>query len=160
MAWIQYAQMMRTTGVVTEHVPCLSVALRLWISPQTVAVTYLPAALGCTWALGYFWSRRHTWDWMTDGSLLMLVSLLTAPYAWVYDDCLAIPALLHGAYLTRSRILLGVFALASVVIVIELVSGIKLPTNFYLWTAPAWFAWYLFSCATARGPQAGEPLPQ
>jgi len=38
---------------------------------------------------------------MTDGSLLMLVSLLTAPYSWIYDDGLAIPALLRGAYLTR-----------------------------------------------------------
>jgi hypothetical protein len=160
LAWLQYAQMMRTTGVVAEHVPCLSVALRLWLSPHTVALTYLPAALGCAWALGYFWTRRHTWDWMKDGSLLMLVSLLTAPYAWVYDDCLAITALLHGAYITRSRILLGVLALASVLIVIELVSGIKLPTNFYLWTAPAWLAWYLLACASARGTRAGQPLPQ
>ena len=159
-AWIQYAQMMRTTGFVTEHVPCLSVALRLWLSPQTVALTYLPAALGCAWALGYFWRRRHAWDWMKDGSLLMLVSLLSAPYSWVYDDCLAMPALLHGAYITRSRILLGAFALASIVIMVELVGGIKLPSVYYLWTAPAWLAWYLLACATARGPKAGQPLPQ
>ena len=145
-AWIQYAQMMRTTGFVTEHVPCLSVALRLWLSPQTVALTYLPAALGCAWALVYFWSRRLAWDWMKDGSLLMLVSLLTAPYSWVYDDSLAIPALLHGAYLTRSRILLGVLALASILIVIELVCGVKISSAFYLWTAPAWLAWYLLAC--------------
>ena len=160
MAWIQYAQMMRMTGFLSEHVPCLSVALRLWLSPQSMALTYLPATLGCAWALGYFWTRRHTWDWMKDGSLLMLLSLLTAPYAWVYDDSLAIPALLQGAYLTRSRILLGVLALASVVILIELVCGIKLPTNFYLWTAPAWLAWYLLACATSGGRQAGETLPR
>jgi hypothetical protein len=159
-AWIQYAQMMQTTGFVTEHVPCLSVALRVWLSPQTMVLTYVPAVLGCAWALGYFWSRRKAWDWMKDGSLLMLVSLLTAPYSWVYDDCLAIPALLHGAYLTRSRILLGVLALASVLIMTELVCGIKLPTAFYLWTTPAWLAWYLLACASARRPQAGEPLPQ
>ena len=125
-----------------------------------MVLTYVPAVLGCAWALGYFWSRRKAWDWMKDGSLLMLVSLLTAPYSWVYDDCLAIPALLHGAYLTRSRILLGVLALASVLIMTELVCGIKLPTAFYLWTTPAWLAWYLLACASARRPQAGEPLPQ
>jgi hypothetical protein len=145
-AWIQYAQMMRTTGFVTEHVPCLSVALRLWLSPQTVAITYLPAALGCICALGYFWTRRQAWDWMKDGSLLMLVSLLTAPYSWVYDDSLAIPALLQGAYLTRSRILLGALALASIGIVSELVCGVKISSAFYLWTAPAWLAWYLLAC--------------
>jgi hypothetical protein len=152
--------MMRTTGFVTEHVPCLSVALRLWLSPRTVAIAYLPAALGCAWALGYFWTRRQAWDWMKDGSLLMLVSLLTAPYSWVYDDCLAIPALLQGAYLTRSRILLGVLALASIGIVSELVCGVKISSAFYLWTAPAWLAWYLLACTTVRGPHAGQPLPQ
>jgi hypothetical protein len=159
-AWIQYAQMMRATGFVAEHVPCLSVALRLWLSPRTVALAYLPAALGCAWALGFFWTRRLAWDWMKDGSLLMLVSLLTAPYSWVYDDCLAIPSLLQGAYLTRSRILLGVLALASVLIVSELVAGVKISSAYYLWTTPAWLAWYLFACATARGPQAGLPLPR
>jgi hypothetical protein len=159
-AWIQYAQMMRATGFVAEHVPCLSVALRLWLSPRMVALAYLPAALGCAWALSFFWTRRLAWDWMKDGSLLMLVSLLTAPYSWIYDDSLAIPSLLQGAYLTRSRILLGVLALASVLIVSELVAGVKISSAFYLWTAPAWLAWYLFACATARGPQAGQPPPR
>jgi hypothetical protein len=82
---------------------------------------------------------------MKDGSVVMLVSLLTAPYSWVYDDCVAIPSLLEGAYRTRSRILLIVLALASVVIYTELVSGIRIPTNLYLWTAPAWLAWYLLA---------------
>jgi hypothetical protein len=80
---------------------------------------------------------------MTDGSLLMLVSLLTAPYSWIYDDGLAIPALLRGAYLTRSRILLVILAFASILIEAELLCGIKLTSSFYLWTTPAWLAWYL-----------------
>jgi hypothetical protein len=153
MAWIQYTQMMRTTGAVTEHVPCLSVALRVWLSPQTMGLTYLPAALGCAWALGYFWRRRHAWDWLKDGSLLMLVSLVAAPYSWVYDDGLAIPALLQGAYLTRSRTLLALLAFASVLVEVELLSGIKITSAFYLWTAPTWLAWYL--CAIGiKGTQA------
>jgi hypothetical protein len=154
-AWSDYAQMMRTTGIERDHIPCLSVALRFWLSPQTVWFAWLPAALGCAWALGYFWSRRHAWDWMKDGSLLMLVSLLLAPYYWVYDDALAIPALLHGAYLTRFRPLLTVLAFASLLIEVELLRGIRLSTAFYLWTAPAWLAWYL--CASRfKRPQAKD----
>src|ERR1035438_7932442 len=112
-AWSDYAQMIRTTGIEKDHIPCLSVALRFWLSPQTVWFAWLPAALGCAWALGYFWSRRHAWDWMKDGSLLMLVSLVVAPYSWVYDDTLALPALLQGAFHTRFRPLLVVLAFAS-----------------------------------------------
>lgn len=143
--WGDYAHMMRTTGAVTEQVPCLSVALRVWLSPQTMVLTYLPAVLGCVWALGYFWRRRHAWDWMKDGSMLMLVSLLTAPYSWIYDDCIAIPALLEGAYLTRSRKLLAILALASVLLEGEFFTSVKLFSFFYLWSAPAWLAWYLYA---------------
>jgi hypothetical protein len=145
-AWSQYAQMMHTYGIETEPIPCLSILLRLWLSPQAMWLQFLPAALGCAWALGYFFVRRHTWDWMKDGSLLMLISILVAPYCWIIDESLAIPSLLQGAYLTRLRPLLAVLALASVVIEIELMSGCKLFSNFYVWTAPGWIAWYL--CAT------------
>jgi len=152
-AWIQYTQMMRAPGIEKELVPCLSVRLRLWLSPQTMWLQYIPAALGCAWALGYFWPRRHAWDWMKNGSLLMVVSLVTAPYSWVYDDGLAVPALLQGAYLTRSKTLLVVLAFASVLIEVELIGGINISSTLYLWTTPAWLAWYL--CATEiKGTQA------
>jgi hypothetical protein len=149
-AWSDYALMMRTAGIERDHIPCLSVALRFWLSPQTVWFAWLPVALGSTWALGYFWSRRHAWDWMKDGSLLMLVSLVVAPYAWVYDDTLALPALLRGAFLTRFRPLLVVLAFASLLIEGELLRGIRMSTAAYLWTTPAWLAWYLCSIGFKR----------
>jgi hypothetical protein len=149
-AWSDYAQMMRTAGIEKDHIPCLSMALRFWLSPQSVWLAWLPAALGSAWALGYFWSRRHTWDWMKDGSLLMLVSLILAPYYWVYDDTLALPSLLRGAFLTRLRSLLVVLAVASFLIEVELLRGIKMSTSFYLWTAPAWLVWYLCAIGFKR----------
>jgi hypothetical protein len=149
-AWAEYARMMRNAGIESEHILCLSVALRLWLSPQRLWLNYLPTAVGCTWALGYFWPRRHTWDWMRNGSPLMLTSLVTAPYAWISDGSLAIPALLQGAYLTRSRMLLVVLASASVLIEIELFCGFKLDSPLYLWTAPAWLGWYLLATRIKR----------
>jgi hypothetical protein len=145
-AWINYARMMRTYGIEKEPIPCLSILLRLWLNPQATWLQYLPAALACVWALGYFWFRRRDWDWARDGSLLMLVSLVVAPYCWLTDQALAIPALLRGVYLTRSKVLLVVLAYASVLIQIELICGITLFSALYAWTAPAWLVWYL--CAT------------
>jgi hypothetical protein len=149
-AWTDYSQMMRAPGMHTEFVPCLSVVSRLWISPQAIWLQYLPAALGCVWALGYFWTRRHTWDWMKDGSLVMLVSILSAPYCWLYDQPLAVPALLQGAYLTRSKILLVVLACASLLIEIELIGGVDILSPLYLWTAPVWLIWYLMAAGFKR----------
>ncbi len=156
-AWSDYARMMRTAETEWVRIPCVSVVVRNWIRPEMTWLTYLPAALGCAWALGYFWSRRHRWDWMKDGSLVLLVSLLTAPYSWIYDDCVAIPGLLQGAYLTRMRPLIIVLSLSFVLIEIELISGVKIISAYYLWTAPAWLAWYLCAVRIKRTGIRGEP---
>lgn len=156
-AWVDYAKMMRTYGIENEFIPCWSVVLRLWIRPQAMGLQYLLPVLGCGWALAFFWKRRHAWDWAKDGSVLVLVSILAAPYCWLFDQSIAIPALLEGAYLTRSRILLALLAAASLAMEIGMVCGIRLPSPFYLWTAPAWLAWYLFAQATAGQSHGVQP---
>ena len=149
MAWTQYTQMMRTTGIEKEFIPCLSIVLRLWINPQALWLQYLPPVLGCVWALAYYWPRRVAWDWMKQGGLLMVVSIFLAPYCWLFDQALAVPALVQGALVTRSRSLLVFLALASVVVEIELIGGVSILSVFYLWTAPAWLAWYLLASGSA-----------
>ena len=159
--WLDYTRLMRSPAVENEFIPCLSSAIRQWIDQlfdvQATWLQYLPAALSCIWAVVYFWRHRTTWDWKTNGSLLMLVSLVAAPYCWFYDQCLAIPALLEGAYATRSRNLLAVLALAIFVMDIE-ICAVHVISPLYLWTAPAWLAWYL--CAR-RMPthRAAGPAP-
>jgi hypothetical protein len=155
-AWTDYAHMMHAAGLDQEYIPCIIVVLRLWLSPHAMWLQYLPPALGCGWALAYFWPRRYAWDWTRNGSLLLLVSLVAAPYSWIYDGGLAIPALLQGAYLTRSRALLVILAIASLTVEIQLVIGIKITSPKYLWTVPAWLAWYLLAVAFARKPEAIE----
>lgn len=146
MEWSQYLRVLRSPGSQWELVPCLSILLRVWISKGTAGLQYLPTALGCIWALAYYWPRRANWDWMKDGSLLMLVSILVTPYSWLYDQALAIPALLQGAYATRSRAMLAALAFLSALIEIALLAIVWKPSTLYLWTlwsAPAWLIWYL-----------------
>ena len=116
MAWAQYSEMVRAHQMQRDYMPCLSFYLRHWLSPQTLWVQYLPIALACVWALTYYWLRRDQWDWMKYGSPLMLVSILAAPYVWLYDHVVVIPALLRGVYLTRSRNMLIVLAFLSALV--------------------------------------------
>lgn len=149
LVWTQYWEMMSAVRIDRAPIPCLSIMLRRDISPSSTWLQYLPAVLGCIWAIDYFRRHRDDWDWLEHGSLLMLVSVLVAPYTWFMDQAILIPALLHAAYLTRSRSLIAVLALASAVIEVGLFRGIPLLTAaFYLWTAPAWLVWYL--CTTRR----------
>jgi hypothetical protein len=149
LVWVHYRQMMSTMSTVRmqqELIPCVSIMLRWIISPKTMWFQYLPSALGCIWALAYFRKHYDHWDWVEHGSLLMLVSVLLAPYTWLLDQALLIPALLHAVYLTRSRGLIAILALASAAIEIGTLRSLA-PTHsaFYLWTAPAWLAWYLYA---------------
>lgn len=156
-AWSAYIRMMRSPAVENDYIPCLADTVRHWFNPQATWPQYLPAALCCLWALFYYWRRRAAWDWLSNGSPLMLVSLLAAPYCWLYDQCLAIPALLDGAYATASRKLLVVLAALMLLADIE-ICGVRVSSPLFLWTAPAWLAWYLFALAFT-GNRAMQPLP-
>ena len=149
--WGQYLQILRDPGSRYELAPCLSVLLRVSINQNAAWLQYLPAVVAGVWALAYFWPRRAFWDWNKEGDLLMLVSLVVPPHSYLYDQILAIPALLEGAYRTRSRKLLAILALLSVMIELALFGTLWKHSFLYkwtLWSAPAWVAWYLL--ATSR----------
>jgi len=38
--------------------------------------------------------------------------------------------------------------------------GVRITSALYLWTAPAWFAWYLFARASASDVRAAQPAAQ
>jgi hypothetical protein len=152
----QYAHYMRTSVVIHEFTPCIGDVLRDWINPASGWIAFTPSLLGCIWGLVYFWPRRHTWDWFENGSLVMLVSLFVAPYGWVFDQSLAIPAVLFAASRNPSRILLSILALIYILIEIEIVSPVDLRSPAYLWTAPAWLVWFLFARASANKEAAGR----
>jgi hypothetical protein len=57
-------------------------------------------------------------------------------------------------------VLLALLAVASIAIEVTLVMGYKLPSPIYLWTAPAWLAWYLFARAASGEPVAEQPATE
>ena len=150
-AWQQYSQMMRTEEIVNQFVPTLSVAFRLLVDPNLVWLQFLPEACGCIWAGWYFWSRRDRWDWTDQGLLLLLVSALCTPRAWFSDETMLLPAVLVGLFRAvkfgRSVLPLVLFAGAAL---FELHEQIKMTTPYYLWTVPAWLAWYLYASTPKR----------
>jgi hypothetical protein len=121
---------------------------------------YVPAAAGCVWAIYFYWRRRDSWDWMEDGAVLMLVSILVAPYEWPTDQALLIPALLVGVYRATSWTQLGTLALASAMVEFATLAGIGMHSLLYLWTSPCWLAWYLYVSAKAKATKPSERIVQ
>jgi hypothetical protein len=158
-AWAQYSQMMRVARIDRLPIPCLCNLLRRTIDPSALWLQYVPAVLGCIWALDYFRRHRREWDWTRHSSPLVLVSVLVAPYTWFTDQAIVLPAMMHAVFVSRSRGLIAALALATAVIEIGPLFGMPvLQSPFYFWTAPAWIALYLLA---TRGNRAvtGEALP-
>lgn len=159
-AWSQYAYYIRTSVVTREFTPCLGDVLRDSIHPPAEWLAFVPAALGCIWALIYFWPRRHTWDWLENGSPLMLVSLFVAPFGWIFDQTLAIPAILYALSRNASQTLLGVLAFLYILIEVQIASPIDLHSAAYLWPAPVWLIWYVLARTSAvREPFSPAAAP-
>ena len=148
-AWSDYARMMRSPAVQEELVPCLSDAIRFAIKPQAIWIQYAPAVLCCIWALIYYWRRRAAWNWAENSNPLIFASLLTAPYCWFYDQTIVVPAVMHGAYVTRYRWMLTLLALLIATVDVEMCK-IKVLSPIYLWNIPAWFIWFLVAHSSAR----------
>ncbi len=144
--WSQYSEMMSTTGVLHAFVPTLSVTLRFLINRNAVWLQFVPEAIGCGWAIWYFWTRRARWSWMDQGLLVLLVSALCTPYAWFSDEAMLLPAVLAGVYRAEDsrRSLMPIAVIAGVALVEVCVVG-QMASAFYLWTVPAWLGWYLYA---------------
>jgi hypothetical protein len=145
-AWSQYAQMVRAARLQDEFIPTLSLAFRLVVHRSTLWLQFGPVLVACVWAALYFWKHRLHWNWVRDGSLLLLVSVLTAPYAWFTDEAIVLPAILVGLYRASNagRSMLPFGCIAGIAL-IEVLAGTVINSGFYIWTAPAWFAWYVYS---------------
>lgn len=156
-AWSQYSWYMRTSVITREFTPCLGDLLRDRINPSAEWIAFIPATLGCIWALTYFWPRRRSWDWLEHGSPLLLVSLFVAPFGWVFDQSLALPAVLFAVARNPSQTALSILALIYILIEVQIISPFGLHSALYIWIAPAFLVWYLFARASARTAEVPQP---
>ncbi|HEX3661139.1 MAG TPA: glycosyltransferase family 87 protein [Acidobacteriaceae bacterium] len=157
--WAQYAHWAAISGISHEPIPCLGVALRNLVNPAAEWLVFIPCALGSLWALVYFWPRRHAWNWREHGHLVVLVSLAAAPYCWVLDQSVALPALLFAAVSTRSRAALAVLGVIYLLLELQpMLFSPGLNSAWYLWPAPVWIAWYLWARRSSSISHSA-PLP-
>jgi hypothetical protein len=153
--WSQYAQMMRTTGVLQAWVPTLSATLRCLTDSHATWIQFAPEAAACLWALGYFWTRRQCWSWMDHGMLVLLVGAMCTPYAFFTDEAMLLPAILVAIYQARAtgRSLLPIAVLMGLAL-FEVAENFQLSSAYFLWTTPAWLGWYLYA---TRKTNTAEP---
>jgi Glycosyltransferase family 87 len=161
--WSQYSLMMSHTGVKNVALFTLSKYFRLLVDRDAFWLQFLPQAAACVWTLWYFLTRRARWNWMDQGLVVLLVSVMCAPYAWFTDEAVLLPAVLVGVYRAdesgRSLLPFGFLAGAAIV---ELLASVPIASLYFLWTTPAWLVWYLYATrkigASPRGIRSNASI--
>jgi hypothetical protein len=157
--WIEYSDLMRSTRLMLIPLPTLSSQVRFLVAPDAAWLQYLPTGAACAWAVWYFQTRRHHWNWSDHGQLVLLVSVMCAPYAWLTDEAVLLPAVLTGLYraiiLRRSLLPIVIFGTIALV---EVLGNVPITSWYYTWTAPAWLAWYLFATYQGTAYRQGDEI--
>ena len=153
--WSHYLQMLTSTSVTLHgYVPTLSVTVRFLIDPHAVWLQYIPEVAACLWATWYFWTHRSRWDWMEQGSWVLLISAVCSPYAWFSDEAILLPAVLFGVYrASRYGRSLWPIAILAFAALIEVCAFGHIASRHYLWTVPAWVGWFAYA-TWSRGEPA------
>jgi hypothetical protein len=150
-AWAQYHHMTATYPLLDWFVPTIGMGLRYVLDRPARWIGFLPEAAACAWAAWYGWTRRKRWDWMTQGQLVLMVSVVCAPYSWVSDQCLLLPAVFAALFqsTSRGRILL-LFLLIDAVALFQVMELSSMTSWWFVWMAPAWLLWYLYAIPSRK----------
>ena len=148
-----YRELLQQAAIGSEFIPALSGVLRLLFFHRLFWVQFIPLTIAVIWGT-WFYSRHHSqWQWRKYGPVLMIVSVLTTPYAWLTDEVVLLPAVLQvvlWAYAARARftlrtkVVLTFFACLDLLLLLILRSKIPFSTGIYFWSSLVWFGWYFY----------------
>lgn len=161
--WSQYLALARTGAVLRYPSPNFGTLLRGWLGDRAW-LQFAPPLVGAAWAVVFWAVKREGWSWPAQLPLLLLVSLVTTAYGWLFDQIVLLPAMMQVAIpLARGRrqlrlLSLGAYACADVLMMLFVFW--KKSGTAYTWTAPAWLLIYLAIrwgiCRERQGEDLGD----
>jgi hypothetical protein len=126
-------------------------ALFCLINQEDWLFRYLPTILGVIWVSLYFFRSRDDWIWLEKISILLFVSLITAPLTWMHDQLLFLVPIIEVAVLILARkfglkeeSILFVYVVVNI-IAISLVPENRFRQYVFIWMPVVLFLLYLYS---------------
>ena len=162
-----YREMLNQASIGYEFIPALSGVLRLLFFRREFWVQFIPMTFGLVWCTWFVVRNQRKWKWRRHGPALLVVSVLTTPYAWLTDEVVLLPAILQAAafvYQTRanmkvgSRLLLLTFALLDGLLLLILKSKVPFATGIYFWSSLVWLSWYLYGWKRFAAFEKHDPI--
>lgn len=121
--------------------------LRWILGWEEVWLQLLPMVPGILWGALYWRQHSRNWEWDRRIPLLLLVSVVTTCYGWVFDQAVLYPALFQAVgWLLRTGQQSDVFVSAACYTLFNVAGFILIAAGFnglaYFWMAPAWLVLY------------------
>jgi hypothetical protein len=159
--WTQYLVSVRAEHIENQYFPNIAATLRAVTSPNSVWLQLLPAILGVVIAL-WIWARtRGAWQWSRQGSMLFAGSALVAPYSFLVDQVLFLPAVLY-CYPRAAIFPRALFIVINFTAFFLMLKVPEMSSPVTLWVAPAMmlWCWYVYQHrGAAPAPNAAVAAP-
>ena len=129
--------------------PTFGSLLRLLLGFERTWLAFVPMVLGIIWLGLYGLRYRADWLWAERIPLLLLVSVVTAPYGWSFDKVVLIPVLLKAMIqvlaTNRLRIVSGAIISYMVLNIAAFALHGRISDFWQFWMAPVLLIWYLLA---------------
>jgi hypothetical protein len=162
-----YRGMLHQQAIQNEFIPALSGMIRGVFFRQYFFVQFVPLILGLIWTAHYYWTNRTRWNWRSHGLALLVVAVVTTPYAWMTDEVVLLPAILQGMlWLRRARLnvkaqlAILLFVCLDLLLLLIVKAQVAPATGIYFWSSLVWFSWYCFArivAGTVSQPSTSQP---
>lgn len=144
----QYLGMLQTYQVSEWANPTIGSYLRyFWLGTDKFWPQFLPVVIGGFWGI-YYWYKHHaSWNWKAELPLILLVSQLTSPYSWTYDQVILAPAILVAVIWMNTdwkRWLTLVLAVLYMGLnILDMLLHMRLDDFWFIWMVPAVFILFI-----------------
>ena len=143
----QYFSLLRDPMLLDQPYPVLGGVLRLLFGVEKRWLQFVPAAFGLAWFVQYWRTCHRDWGWREHLPLLLLVSLVTTPYGWFFDQVVLLPVVMQCTiWVVRRRGAVAAWAAVAFVatnLIALAFIAVGLTTFWYVWIAPVWLLFYL-----------------
>ena len=144
----QYFEMLQTYQISEWANPTIGAYLRFfWFGIDKFWLQFLPSIIGCAWIIYYWIRHQRSWNWKDELPILLIISQITSPYSWTYDQVILIPAILQATiwitYDWKRWLTIFVAIYYITISILDLLLHQKLSDFWFIWMAPAFLILYL-----------------
>jgi hypothetical protein len=84
--------------------PTFGALLRMTMGWDKTWLSFLPSAGGLLWVAVYCYRHRGDWSWSDQMGPILLISVMTTAYGWVFDQIVFLIPIAHAAALVNQRV--------------------------------------------------------